>query len=153
LLQFLAPFNNQEVAMTRVALSLSAAALAGLAGCTTYYDPPPATPVTTTSGAPVVSAGSSSAPIVTQVTPVAPVVPAAPASGYRTGHGIVESISLVTLPASATAGGTLPPVVSGPYRVTARMDDGSIQTMIVDNRAFLVGDRVQIMSDGRLIRP
>jgi hypothetical protein len=33
------------------------------------------------------------------------------------------------------------------------MDDGSIQTMIVDNRAFLVGDRIQIMGDGRLIRP
>jgi hypothetical protein len=76
-----------------------------------------------------------------------------PASAYRSGYGIVESISLVTLPASAAAGGTLPPVVSGPYRITMRMDDGSIQTMVVDNRAFLVGDRVQIMSDGRLIRP
>jgi hypothetical protein len=131
--------------MTRVALSLSAAALAGLAGCTTYYDPPPATPVTTTSGAPVVSASA---------TPSVAVVTQAPsASAYRPGFGIVESISLVTLPASAAAGGTLPPVVSGPYRVTLRMDDGSIQTMVVDNRAFLVGDRVQILSDGRLIRP
>ncbi len=131
--------------MTRVALSLSAAALAGLAGCTTYYDPPPATPVTTSSGAPVVSA-SATPPPVAVVTP-------APSSAYRSGFGIVESISLVTLPASAAAGGTLPPVVSGPYRVTVRMDDGAIQTMIVDNRAFLVGDRVQIMTDGRLIRP
>jgi hypothetical protein len=146
LLHVLAPFNNQEVAMTRVALSLSAAALAGLAGCTTYYDPPPATPVTTTSGAPVVSASATPQP-------VAVVTPAPSASAYRPGFGIVESISLVTLPASAAAGGTLPPVVSGPYRVTLRMDDGSIQTMIVDNRAFLVGDRVQTMSDGRLIRP
>jgi hypothetical protein len=131
--------------MTRVALSLSAAALAGLAGCTTYYDPPPATPVTTTSGAPVVSA-SATPPPVAVVTP-------APSAAYRSGFGIVESISLVTLPASAAAGGTLPPVVAGPYRVTVRMDDGAIQTMIVDNRAFLVGDRVQIMADGRLIRP
>ena len=131
--------------MARVALSLSAAALAGLAGCTTYYDPQPATPVTTTSGAPVVSASATP--------PVAVVTPAPSPSGYRSGFGIVESISLVTLPASATAGGTLPPVVSGPYRVTLRMDDGSIQTMILDNRAFLVGDRVQTMSDGRLIRP
>jgi hypothetical protein len=135
---------NPELAMTRFALPLCTFAAIGLAGCTTYYDPPPATPVTTTSGAPVVSAGSSSA--------AAPVT-TAPASAYRPGSGIVESISLVTLPASAAAGGTLPPVVSGPYRITIRMDDGSIQTMIVDNRAFLVGDRVQIMSDGRLIRP
>jgi hypothetical protein len=130
--------------MSRFALPLCTCAAIGLAGCTTYYDPPPATPVTTTTGAPVVSAGSA-----------APVVAAAPApaSAYRSGYGIVESISLVTLPASAAAGGTLPPVVSGPYRITMRMDDGSIQTMVVDNRAFLVGDRVQIMSDGRLIRP
>jgi hypothetical protein len=67
----------------------------------------------------------------------------------------VESISLVTLPAAASssAGGTAPPVASGPYRVTVRMDDGNIQTLVVDNRAFLVGDRVQILSDGRLVRP
>jgi hypothetical protein len=107
--------------MTRFALPLCAFAAIGLAGCATHNDPPPATPVTTTSGAPVVS-------------------------------GIVESISLVTPPASAAAGGTLAPAVSGPYRITLRMDDGNIQTMMVDSRAFLVGDRVQIMSDGRLIR-
>ena len=131
--------------MTKVALSLSAVALA-VAGCTTYYDPGPSPAVTTSSGAPVVvAAPSAPAP--------APVQPQASSSGYRAGHGLVESISLVTLPAAASAGGTLPPVVSGPYRVTVRMDEGSIQTMIVDNRAFLVGDRVQIMSDGRLIRP
>lgn len=128
--------------MKKHALSVSALALAGLAGCTTYYDAPPATPVTTTGGGPVVSA---SAPA-TVVTP-------AGSSAYRAGYGIVESISLVTLPASAASGGTLPPVVSGPYRLTVRMDDGSIQTLMLDNRAFLVGDRVQIMSDGRLIRP
>jgi hypothetical protein len=34
-----------------------------------------------------------------------------------------------------------------------RMDDGTTQTMVVDNRAFLVGDRVQVQADGRLIRP
>ena len=130
--------------MTRLALPLCALAAFGLASCTTYYDPPPATPVTTTTGAPVTSAASS-AP--------APAVATAPGSASRSGYGIVESISLVTLPASATAGGTQPPVVSGPYRITTRMDDGNIQTLVVDNRAFLVGDRVQIMPDGRLIRP
>jgi hypothetical protein len=126
-----------------LSLALSALAVTGLAACTTYYDTTPVAPVTTTSGAPVVAA--SSAPVVS--------ASAMPASAYRSGYGIVESISLVTLPASAAAGGTLPPVVSGPYRLTVRMDDGSIQTLMVDNRAFLVGDRVQIMGDGRLIRP
>jgi hypothetical protein len=132
----------------KLALALSALAAVGLAGCTTYYDPPPPSqPVTTSSGAPVYSAGT-----VTPA-PTAPVAPVAPIGNYRPGFGIIESISLVTLPASASAGGTLPPVVSGPYRMTLRMDDGTIQTVIQDTRAFLVGDRIQIMSDGRLIRP
>ena len=131
----------------KLALALSALA-AGLAGCTTYYEPPPPSqPVTTTGGSPVYSAGTV-APA-----PATPVAPVAPIGSYRPGFGIIESISLVTLPASASAGGTLPPVVSGPYRMTLRMDDGSIQTVIQDTRAFLVGDRIQIMSDGRLIRP
>ena len=136
--------------MTRFALPFLALALAG---CTTYYDPPPAAPVTSSSGAPVLSAASGAPAVSAGASIPAPVASASPTSMQRTGQGIVESISLVTLPASAAAGGTLPPVVSGPYRVTVRMDDGSIQTMIVDNRAFLAGDRVQIMSDGRLIRP
>ena len=123
----------------KLALAVSALAAAGLAGCTTYYDPPP-----------------PSQPVAVAPEPVTPVTPVAPASSigsYRPGFGLIESISLVTLPASASAGGTLPPVVSGPYRMTLRMDDGNIQTVIQDTRAFLVGDRIQIMSDGRLIRP
>jgi len=138
--------------MQRLALIASALALAGLAGCTTYYDQTPPGAVTTSTGAPVVSSSSTvpaTVPVVAATAAPAPVV----SSAYRAGYGIIESISLVTLPASAAAGGTLPPVVSGPYRVTVRMDDGSIQTMIVDNRAFLVGDRVQFTNDGRLIRP
>jgi hypothetical protein len=132
--------------MTRFALPLCTVAAIGFAGCTTYYDPPAATPVTTTSGAPVVSAGSGPAPVVA----AAPAAASAPA--YRSGSGIVESISLVTPPASAAAGGTQPPTVSGPYRITLRMDDGGVQTIIADTRAVLVGDRLQIMPDGRLIR-
>ena len=123
----------------KLALAVSALAAAGLAGCTTYYDPPPPSQPVAVAPAPV--------------TPVTPVAPASSIGSYRPGFGIIESISLVTLPASASAGGTLPPVVSGPYRMTLRMDDGNIQTVIQDTRAFLVGDRVQIMSDGRLIRP
>lgn len=137
--------------MTRFAMPFLALAALGLAGCTTYYDPPPAAPVTSASGAPVTTTGS--APVVSASSTPAPVISATPAVAYRAGQGIIESISLVTLPASAAAGATLPPQVSGPYRVTVRMDDGTIQTLIVDNRAFLVGDRVQVMSDGRLNRP
>jgi len=127
--------------MIRFALPVCMLAAIGMAGCTTYYDPPPATPVTSASGAPVVTTA-----------PGTPAVAAAPASAYRAGAGIVESISLVTLPASASAGGTAAPAASGPYRVTTRMDDGSVQTILINNRAFLVGDRVQVASDGQLVR-
>ena len=123
--------------MIRHAFPLAAIALAG---CTTYYDPPPAAPVTTSNGAPVLSAGP------------APVVSASPGATRRAGQGIIESISLASLPASASAGSTVAPAASGPYRVTVRMDDGSVQTLVVDNRAFLVGDRVQITPEGRLLR-
>ena len=130
--------------MIRLALPLCTLVAIGMAGCTTYYDPPPATPVSSASGVPVVSGGPST-----------PVVGAAPsASAYRPGTGIVESISLASVPAaaSASAGGTARPAVSGPYRVTTRMDDGSVQTILINNRAFLVGDRVQVASDGQLVR-
>jgi hypothetical protein len=121
--------------MNRSALSVCTLAAIAMAGCTTYYDPPPATPVTTTSGAPVQSAAS---------------VSAAPANSFRPGTGIVESISLVNPPASASAGATQ--AASGAYRVTMRMNDGSTQTLTVDTRAVLVGDRLQITPEGRLIR-
>jgi hypothetical protein len=90
----------------------------------------------TQSGAPVVSASA---------TPV-------DSSSWRAGFGIIESISLVNPPAAASAGGTAAPVATGPYRIAIRMDDGATQSIVVDNRAFLVGDRVQVLPDGRLIR-
>jgi hypothetical protein len=73
-------------------------------------------------------------------------------SAKRPGDGLIESISLVAPPASAAAGGTAPPAPTGPYRVTVRKDDGAVQTFTVDSRAYLVGDRVQVSADGRLIR-
>lgn len=130
----------------KLALALSAFALTGLGACSTYYDEPAPGAVSSTSGAPVLSPGATAS-----ATP-AP-APGPQISAYRPGFGIVESISLVTLPASASAGASLPAVTSGPFRMTLRMDDGAIQTVISDTRAVLVGDRVQIMPDGRLIRP
>jgi hypothetical protein len=126
--------------MTRFALPACTFAAIALAGCTTYYDPPPTAPVTTTGGAAVTAPAASAVPT----------APAAPVPAART--GIIESITLVSVPTSATAGGTLPAVTSGPFRVTLRMDDGTIQTMQVDDRAILVGDRVQIMPNGKLNR-
>ncbi|MGH8741601.1 MAG: hypothetical protein ACREUN_11850, partial [Burkholderiales bacterium] len=59
---------------------------------------------------------------------------------------------LVTLPSSAAAGATAAPAPE-PFRLTLRMDDGTIQTLVQDTRALLVGDRLQITADGRLLRP
>jgi len=109
--------------MIRFAYPASIIAALAMAGCTTHYDPPP---------------NASAQPAV------------AVAPGART--GIIESISLVSVPASASAGATLPAVTSGPYRVTLRMDDRTVQTIQIEDRAFLVGDRVQIMPDGKLNR-
>jgi hypothetical protein len=125
--------------MTRLVLPLFALAAVG---CTTSYDPPPASTMRTASGVPVVT--TSAAPVGSSAS--------AGASVSRPGLGIIESISLVNAPATASAGGTTGPVATGPYRLTLRMDDGSMQSLVVDNRAFLVGDRVQVLPDGRVIR-
>jgi len=37
------------------------------------------------------------------------------------------------------------------YQLTVRMDNGTVQTIVQDNRSFQVGDRVQITNDGRVI--
>jgi hypothetical protein len=33
-----------------------------------------------------------------------------------------------------------------------RMDDGTAQNIVQDYRGFLVGDRVQVTADGRILR-
>jgi len=127
-------------------IALAALAATGLAACGTTYNEPAPIPAPVTTAPPVMSA-----PPPSPSTPVA-LATLQPGS-YRPGSGILESIGLVTLPASsATAGATAAPA-PGPYRLTLRMDDATIQTLIQDTRALLVGDRLQITSDGRLIRP
>lgn len=37
------------------------------------------------------------------------------------------------------------------YQLTLRMEDGTVQSVVQDNRNFQVGDRVQVTSDGRVI--
>ena len=37
------------------------------------------------------------------------------------------------------------------YQLTLRMEDGTVQNIVQDNRAFQVGDRVQVTSDGRVV--
>jgi outer membrane lipoprotein SlyB len=37
------------------------------------------------------------------------------------------------------------------YQLTLRMDNGTVQNVVQNNRAFQVGDRVQVTSDGRVV--
>jgi hypothetical protein len=121
-------------------IALSALTAAALAGCgTTYDEPAPVTRVPAQPAAPVVSATPSSASAGASAS--TPVALATLKSGtFRAGNGILESIGLITLPASAAAGATTAAntPVPGPYRLTIRMDDGNIQTVQADTRALLV---------------
>jgi hypothetical protein len=140
--------------MSRLRLSLCTLAAFGMAGCTTYYDPPPPVAVTTTTGAPVVSAGSSAPSVSAGSSAPSASAGSSASSAWKPGVGVIQTINLGTpaAQASASAGGTTSSAVSGPYRMTLRMDDGTVQTLVVDNRAFLVGDRVQVTPEGRMIR-
>src|SRR6185295_10160212 len=88
---------------------------------------------------------------------------------YRPGAGVVEAVqpARVALPApgsgtiagSEAAGSHDTPLdrLSRPrwtdgYQLTLRMDDGSSQRVTQDSAAFQVGDRVQITSEGRVVK-
>ena len=101
------------------------------------------------------SPATSTPPIA--VPPAAPnASPAAvpPAPAYRAGTGTVESIALVhvaTAPSSpAAAGGSAAAVPS--YRLSMRMDDGTVQSLDQGSRNFLIGDRVEVTNGGQVVR-
>ncbi|MGQ0544975.1 MAG: hypothetical protein ACT4P3_06515 [Betaproteobacteria bacterium] len=73
---------------------------------------------------------------------------------YRAGTGTVESVTRVEHGGAAAAGGgTAGRMVGGVgYRLSVRMDDGTVQTVLQDSAAFRVGDRVRLTEDGRVIR-
>lgn len=83
-------------------------------------------------------------------TPAPRATPGASPSAYRPGLGTVESASVVSLSSSssAAAGGTGATMA---YRV--RMADGSTQNVVQAGERFSVGERAQVTSDGRLVRP
>jgi len=166
--------------MARVALILSGTALAALAACSTYdpnYTPNPpnpdptplATPATVTILLPagtVVAAPTAPAVVATPVAPgtvpAAPVVAAGSApvatavvpaatSTFQAGNGTVTGVSLVQVtPASASTGSSV--ATRSAYRLTIRMDDGTVQTLDQDSGGFRVGDRVEITRDAHIIR-
>jgi hypothetical protein len=74
---------------------------------------------------------------------------------YRPGIGIVESAAVVSLSstASAAAGGTAGAATSPTMAYRLKMADGTTQDVVQTGERFQVGDRVRMISDGRLIRP
>ena len=135
--------------MTRPILSLSAIALAVLAGCATEHRVASAPAPVVVNPAPQAVVVPPTAQPGTVVLPqAAPAVVVAPAAvPLRAGYGRIESI--IPLPPSAAAGGSVP---GANKRLTIRMDDGTVQ--YVDSAANLaVSDRVQLTADGRMIHP
>ena len=166
--------------MARVALIVCGTALAALAGCTTYdpnYTPnapnPDPTPLANSArgtillpAGTVIAAPSAPAVVATPVTPAAPAAPVVAAGGtpmvavapatstFQAGNGTVTAVSLVQVtPASASTGSSTGSVVTrSAYRLTIRMDDGTVQTLDQDSGGFRVGDRVEITRDAHIYR-
>lgn len=137
--------------MARLAIPLTVLA-AALAGCATnepYNPPAPSAAVTTTRPAAVVASGS---PLLVASGPVQPGSVIVPAATWKAGSGVVESIAAVHItPAGAASAGASAPQRMA-YRLTLRMDDGSLQAVDEDNRNFMVGDRVDISANGQVVR-
>jgi hypothetical protein len=72
---------------------------------------------------------------------------------YRAGQGVVVASEQARQPISAAAGGTASAASTMPanYRLTIRMDDGTMQYVDTDNRDITVGSRVSLGAD-RTIR-
>ena len=166
--------------MAKVALIACGTALAALAACTTY-DPnytanapnPDPTPLANSArgtillpAGTVITAPTAPTVVATPAVPVAPAAPVVAAGGapvvalapatstFQAGNGTVTAVNLVQVtPASASTGSSIGSVVTrSAYRLTMRMDDGTVQTLDQDSGAFRVGDRVEITRDAHIYR-
>jgi hypothetical protein len=141
--------------MSKLPFTLSAVALAALAGCATESRVAPApAPVVVQpappAGAVVVpqNAPAGSAVVVPQSGTGAVVVAPTTPGPLRAGTGRIDSI--LDLPAGAAAGSTVP---GANKRVGVRMDDGTLQYLDTAANNLAVGDRVSITSDGHMRHP
>ncbi|MBV9189631.1 MAG: hypothetical protein JOZ85_04055 [Betaproteobacteria bacterium] len=142
--------------MNRLALPLSAIAIAILAGCAAESRVAPApAPVTVTpapAAAVVTAPATTTAAAPTVVVPAAgtaPVVVASPApQPLRAGTGAISQI--INLPASAAAGSSVPGATK---RITIRMDDGSLQYLDTAATDLSIGERVSLTNDGTMKYP
>jgi|1185.fasta_scaffold17272_1 hypothetical protein len=143
--------------MSRIPFVLASIAVAALAGCASESRVTPAPAPVVVTPAPVVAAPAPSV-VVQQPNGQAVVVPQAnagaavvvpPAPGpLRAGFGRVASIT--PIPVAAAGGGT---VMSANRRIGLRMDDGSMQYVDSTATPLAVGDRIEIMADGKMRYP
>lgn len=140
----------------RPATILCGAALAALSACSTYdpnhtLNPPNPDPMPSTS---MPAQGTVVAPVAGAPATPATVIVVPAAATYRSGFGTVQAVQVVQQPVAAapspSAGATTAPL--GAYRLTVRMEDGSTQVVDQSNPNFRVGDRVQLTTDGRIVR-
>jgi hypothetical protein len=130
--------------MARIALPLSILAAAALAACATPE------PEQVYRASPTIGSATGQ-PVLIASGPVQPGTVITPATSvFKPGNGVVESIAAVHIvPApSASTGASAPERLA--YRLTIKMDDGTLQAVDQDNRGFQVGDRVQVAADGRV---
>jgi hypothetical protein len=133
--------------MTKLALPLSAAALAVLAACSTTDPVAPApAPVVYTAPPPAVVAAPPPATVVVQPGQVAaaPVVLPQP-TALRSGHGRIESIHPTGVNAAA-AGGSVKPL----RRLGIKMNDGTVQYVDTAAENLSIGQRIEITQDGHI---
>ncbi len=80
-------------------------------------------------------------------------VTAAPRT-YRAGVGTIQSATVLSLSsAPASAGATTGAGSSATMAYRVKMADGSLQELVQTGERFEVGDRAQVTSEGRLVRP
>jgi len=68
---------------------------------------------------------------------------------YRTGTGVVESVTSAPKPFSAAAGGSAPETL---YRLKIRTDDGRTQYLDTDSTDFRAGDRIRLTDERQIVR-
>ena len=74
-------------------------------------------------------------------------------AGLRPGAGIIVSVGVLpsARPAASSAGGRVCAPDPNLYRLLLSMDNGSTQTVDVDNPTFFPNERVEVTGDGHVV--
>ena len=130
--------------MTKLALPLSAAALAVLAACSTTDPVAPAPAPVVVAPAPVMAAPPATVVVQPGQVAAAPMVLPQP-TALRAGHGRIESIHATGVNAAA-AGGSVKPL----RRLGIKMNDGTVQYVDTAAENLSIGQRIEITRDGHI---